>query len=177
MTRTLLLVLILACAAPALGGCDVSMTRQPRYDTYAPAKLWPDGASARPLPAHTVAQGDLARLAETGTPPDASPALLARGRERFEVYCAPCHGLAGDGDGVIPAHGFPHPPSFHEARLRSTPAQHIFDVISHGYGVMYSYASRVDPKDRWAIIAYVRALQLARHATVAQAPEATEKLP
>ena len=177
MMRALpLRLFLLAGAALALCGCDVSMTRQPRYDTYAPASLWPDGASARPLPEHAVAQGDLARFAQASAPPTASPALLARGRERFDVYCAPCHGLAGDGDGIIPAHGFPHPPSFHEARLRATPAQHIFDVITRGYGAMYSYASRVEATDRWAIIAYIRALQLSRHATVAQAPEAAEKL-
>ncbi len=159
-----------------VGGCDVSMTQQKRYDTYAPSDFWPDGASARPLPEHTVAQGDLTRHREETSPPPADDALLARGRQRFDIYCSPCHGLAGDADGVIVAHGFPKPPSFHDARLLAAPARHFYDVISHGYGVMYSYASRVEPGDRWAIIAYIRALQLSRRATVAQVPEAAEKL-
>ena len=84
--------------------------------------------------------------------------------------------MAGDGDGVIVAHGFPAPPSYHSERLLAAPAQHFYDVITRGYGVMYAYAARVEPKDRWAIVAYIRALQLSRHATVAQAPEAEEKL-
>jgi mono/diheme cytochrome c family protein len=103
-------------------------------------------------------------------------ALLARGSERFGIFCAPCHGVAGDGDGVIVAHGFPAPPSYHIDRLLAAPAQHFFDVMTSGYGVMFSYADRVDVQDRWAIAAYIRALQLSRRATVAQAPDATEKI-
>ncbi len=159
-----------------LAGCDVSMTQQRKYKTYSPADLWADGTSARPLPAGTVAQDDVERAQEESTPPPASEALLARGRERFGIYCAPCHGLAGDGDGVIVAHGFPAPPSYHLDRLRAAPAQHFYDVISKGYGVMYSYADRIDARDRWAIAAYIRALQLSRRATVAQAPEAKDVL-
>jgi mono/diheme cytochrome c family protein len=158
-----------------LAGCGLSMTEQRKYKTYAPAKLWSDGASARPLPAGVVAQGDVARAEAAVTPPPVSDALLARGRERFGIYCAPCHGLAGDGDGIIVAHGFPRPPSYHVDRLLAAPAQHFVDVITHGYGAMYAYADRVDPHDRWAIAAYIRALQLARRAEVAQVPEA-EKL-
>ena len=157
-----------------LAGCDLSMTEQRKFKTYAPAGLWRDGASARPLAAHTVAQGDVARAAASATPPPADDALLARGRVRFDVYCAPCHGLAGDGDGVIVAHGFPRPPSYHIDRLAAAPAQHFVDVITRGYGVMYSYADRVDPHDRWAIAAYIRALQLSRRATVAQVPDGTK---
>jgi mono/diheme cytochrome c family protein len=164
--------------APAVGlmlllcGCGLSMTQQRKYKTYAPSALWADGASARPLPDGGVAQGDLALAAIAAEPPDASPALLARGRERFDIYCAPCHGLAGDGDGVIVAHGFPKPPSYHIDRLRAAPASHFYNAISKGYGVMYAYSDRVDPDDRWAIVAYIRALQFSRRATVAEAPEA-----
>jgi mono/diheme cytochrome c family protein len=160
-----------------LTSCDYSMELQRKYATYAPSEVWSDGASARPLPSGVVAQGDLARHALEISPPHPSEALLERGRERFGIYCSPCHGLAGDGDGVIVAHGFPAPPSFHIDRLLAAPAQHFYDVISNGYGVMFSYAARVEPEDRWAIVAYIRALQLSRRATIAEAPEAKEKLP
>jgi mono/diheme cytochrome c family protein len=166
-----------AALALLLAGCDLSMTQQRKFKTYAPAQLWSDGTSARPLPAHTVAQGDVARAAAATTPPPVDDALLARGRARFGVYCAPCHGLAGDGDGIIVAHGFPRPPSYHIDRLAAAPAQHFVDVITRGYGVMYAYGDRVDPHDRWAIAAYIRALQLSRRATVAQAPDAATRLP
>lgn len=160
------------CLMLLLCGCGLSMTQQRKYKTYSPSTLWADGASARPLPDGGVAQGDLALAAMEAEPPDASPALLARGRERFDIYCAPCHGLAGDGDGVIVAHGFPKPPSYHIDRLLAAPASHFYNAISKGYGVMYAYSDRVDPHDRWAIVAYIRALQFSRRATVAEAPEA-----
>jgi mono/diheme cytochrome c family protein len=164
--------------ALTLGGCaDQSMRVQKRYETYGPAALWTDGTEARPLPFGVVAQGDREREQALKVPPEAAAELLQRGHERYDIFCSPCHGLAGDGDGMIVARGFPKPPSYHEARLRAASAQHIVDVISHGYGVMYSYAARVSPRDRWAITAYIRALQLARHAELAQVPEAREKLP
>jgi hypothetical protein len=98
-------------------------------------------------------------------------ALLERGRERFEIFCAPCHGRAGDGQGVIVQRGFPAPPSYHTEALRNAPDQHFLDVVENGYGIMYSYGARVPPADRWAILAYIRALQLAQHAIVAELPE------
>jgi mono/diheme cytochrome c family protein len=159
-----------------LTGCDLSMTQQRKLKTYAATGLWADGTSARPLPADTVAQGDSGRAAESKNPPPASDILLARGRERFDIYCAPCHGLAGDGNGVIVAHGFPTPPSYHIDRLIAAPAKHFFDVMTDGYGVMYGYGDRVDPHDRWAIVAYIRALQLSRRATVAHVPDVAEKI-
>ncbi len=173
MTR-LVIIVVLAALLP---GCDLSMTQQNKYGTETPASLWDDDTSARPPPAHTVARGDLARDAAEKNPPPATPALLTRGQQRFAIYCSPCHGLAGDGDGVVVRRGFPAPPSFQEARLLAAPASHFYGVITHGYGAMYPYADRVDPLDRWAIIAYIRALQLQRHATVALAPEAEHKLP
>ncbi len=160
-----------------LAGCGLSMTGQRKYPTYAPATLWPDGASARPLPDNVVAQGDVRRHDEAKNPAQVSLALIERGRERYGIYCAPCHGLAGDGDGVIVAHGFPAPPSYHIDRLLAAPAQHFYDVISDGYGVMFAYRDRLEPHDRWAIAAYVRALQLSRRARIAQVPEAKDKLP
>lgn len=89
---------------------------------------------------------------------------LERGRERFDIFCAPCHGAAGDGQGVITHHDFPSPPTFHSPPLREAPAGYIFDVITQGYGMMYSYADRLNPADRWAVVAYIRALQLSQHA-------------
>jgi mono/diheme cytochrome c family protein len=170
MRRLLLLPL-------ALVACKQEMTQQRRYDTFEPAPLWADGSAARPLPAGVVARGDLARQAAAENPPEATPALLARGQQRFGIYCAPCHGAAGDGDGMIPRRGFPRPPSYHSARLRAAPAPYIFDVITRGHGVMYGYAARVAPADRWAIIAYIRALQLSRSVELAAVPEARERLP
>jgi mono/diheme cytochrome c family protein len=165
-------------ALSLLTSCDYSMTRQPKYATYAPgpADIWTDGASARPLPNNVVSQSAPARQVAETSPPPVTRTLLYRGEERFKIYCSPCHGLAGDGDGVIIVHGFPAPPSYHSDRLLAAPARHFYDVISHGYGVMYAYAARIEPEDRWAIVAYIRALQLSRHATVAEAPEAEEKL-
>jgi mono/diheme cytochrome c family protein len=101
------------------------------------------------------------------TLPPITADLLARGRARFDIFCAPCHSLAGDGDGMIPRRGFPHPPSFHTDRLREVSDAHIYAVITEGYGAMRSYASRVPPEDRLAIVAYVRALQWSQHAPVA----------
>lgn len=169
--------IILLVSAFVLTGCDVSMTQQNRYGTYAAAGLWPDGTSARPLPAHVVAQGDLKRDHDIKNPPAVTPALLARGHDRFDIYCSPCHGLAGLGDGMVVARGFPRPPSYLEPRLLAAPAGKFYDAITNGYGVMYSYASRVEPRDRWAIVAYIRALQLSQHASLTDAPEAREKLP
>ncbi|HZL32029.1 MAG TPA: cytochrome c [Pseudolabrys sp.] len=154
----------LLCLVLLLSGCDVSMTQQNRYGTYQPAPIFEDGTSAQPLPEHTVAQSDLARDDIVRNPPPATPQLLARGRERFDIYCSPCHGLSGDGDGIVVKRGFPAPPSYQEKRLVEAPASHFYDVITNGYGAMYSYAARVEPRDRWAIVAYIRALQLQRHA-------------
>ena len=163
----------LACAAAllALAGCKLDMKQQRKLNTYEKTSLWPDGTAARPLPEGVVAQGALARDAAAANPPPASPELLARGQARYDTYCTPCHGSAGLGDGMIVQRGFPRPPSYHTQRLRAAPAAHFFDVISNGYGVMYGYGDRVAPGDRWAIIAYIRALQLTRAPALAQAGE------
>jgi mono/diheme cytochrome c family protein len=97
-------------------------------------------------------------------------AVILRGQERYNIYCAPCHGMTGDGDGMIVRRGFSQPPTYHQDRLRKAPVGHFFDVITNGYGAMYSYGSRVEPEDRWAIVAYVRALQLARNAKISDVP-------
>ena len=164
---------ILACAATllALAGCKLDMKQQRKLNTYERTSLWPNGSEAQPLPEGVVAQGDLAREAAAASPPPATPELLARGKAQYEIYCTPCHGTAGLGDGMIVRRGFPKPPSYHTQRLRAAPAAHFFDVITNGYGVMYGYGGRVAPEDRWAIVAYIRALQLTRALALAQAGE------
>lgn len=153
MKRALLPLLLLA-------GCDQNMVQQPRYDEYERWPLTADNSAMQAPPEGTVAQDAPAHAAATERPP-LTPALLARGRERFEIYCSMCHGYDGRGDGIVPARGFPKPPSYLEPRLVKAPVAHFYDVISNGYGVMYSYADRVSPRDRWAIAAYIRALQAA----------------
>lgn len=167
------------CAAVlvALSGCDQSMTKQPRYDTYDTAPPLPRGQSAQLPPEGTVSQSADDYRAAAENPPQVTPALLARGQERYDIFCTPCHGLDGYGDGMIVQRGFPAPPSYHSARLRAAPAAHFFDVMTKGYGVMYSYAARVSPRDRWAIIAYIRALQLSQNADAEVARKAGVKLP
>ncbi|TME46494.1 MAG: cytochrome c [Alphaproteobacteria bacterium] len=169
---------LVCLAVLPLAACgDQSMTQQNRYGTYTRAALFPDGTEAQPLPQGVVAQDDLERADQSAKPPAVDARLLARGRERYDIYCSPCHGLTGSGDGMIVRRGFPAPPSYHAARLRAAPAQHIFDVITGGYGVMYSYASRIEPHDRWAIVAYVRALQESQSAKLADMPDLRSKLP
>jgi mono/diheme cytochrome c family protein len=164
-------------------GCEPQMGDQPRYEAYEANDFFRDGAAMRPLPLHTVARGQLHanEVFFTGMrsgklvaeiPGELTAARIDRGRERFNIHCAVCHGFSGAGDGMIVQRGFPPPPSFHSDRLRAAPAGHFFDVMTRGYGVMYSYASRVSPEDRWAIVAYVRAIQLSQNATLADVPAA-----
>lgn len=155
-----------------LAACDeYSMADQKKYKPYATAELFPDGSAMQePVPG-TVWRGELAERAVLDRRPPMTMALLQRGRERFEIFCAPCHGRAGDGRGIIVERGFPAPPSYDIDRLRDAPDRHFMDVIQNGYGVMYAYAARVPPADRWAIVAYIRALQLGQHAVVADLPE------
>ena len=163
-------------AALLLTGCDLSMTQQPKYTAYQPSSLWPDGASARPIPAGTVARGDLAREAAKQKPPEVTLSLLKRGQDRFATFCSPCHGLSGYGDGMIVQRGFPAPVTYHNDGFRQIDGQFFFNTMTQGLGAMYSYADRVSVEDRWAIAAYIRALQLSQYASVAVAPEAKEKL-
>ena len=119
----------------------------------------PLDAQGRPLAAPNQAPA-----ANVENPLPATREVLLRGRDRFDIYCSPCHSVAGDGDGRVVRRGFPAPPSFHIDRLRNAPDSHFYAVITHGYGAMYSYAERVEPYDRWAIVRYIRALQLSMHA-------------
>lgn len=159
MKRFAIAILVLA-----LVSCDESMDLQNRLKTYGSAdgiNSWPAAGEALPRVAGTVAQGDLDRETAIAEPPTVSLALLQRGRERYEIDCAACHGMIGDGDGMVVQRGFPPPPPFSDARQMKSSSRHLVDVIGNGYGIMYSFGDRVEPADRWAIVAYIRALQLA----------------
>jgi hypothetical protein len=168
--------------AMLLAGCRLDMHVQPKYLPYEPSTFFDDGRSERPVVPGTVARGQLHidellyTGKENGVVADKFPfpvtrADLERGRERYNIYCTPCHDYTGGGQGMIVQRGFPSPPSFHLDSLRQAPAGHFFEVITNGFGSMYSYASRVEPEDRWRIAAYIRALQRSQHATIQDVPE------
>jgi mono/diheme cytochrome c family protein len=164
-----------------LAACSNGMDDQPKYEPYEASTFFDNGMSARPHVPNTVARGqlDADSLLYAGQV-DGAPAaefpfpitseVLARGQERYNIYCTPCHGYAGYGDGVVVQRGFSPPPSFHSERLRILPVGHIFDVITNGIGAMYSYGDGITPEDRWAIIAYMQALQLSQNATLEDVP-------
>jgi mono/diheme cytochrome c family protein len=168
MTRRLA-PLLLACAV--LAGCTRSnMDSQPKYHEYEPGRLFRDGKVLQaPVPG-TVARGDPARAAEAKQKPPLTAELLQRGRAQYDVFCSPCHDRAGAGNGIVVQRGMPRPESLHTERLREASDQHLFDVITAGYGAMYSHGDRIRPRDRWAIVAYMRALQLSQHAALADVP-------
>ena len=162
-------------------GCERNdMHNQPRHEPMEPSTFFADGQSSRPQVAGTVARGQnvpndmrFAGIA-TGPTPDAFPfeitkADLKRGKQRYEIYCGVCHGVAGDGNGMIVQRGFVPPPSLHEQRLKDAPVGHFFNVITNGFGAMYSYNDRIFPEDRWRIAAYVRVLQLSQQEALASA--------
>jgi mono/diheme cytochrome c family protein len=168
----------------ALAGCRQDMHDQPKYVPLRPAEFFGDGRSARALPEGTVARGHLNDDAAyyTGKGPDGKPVdelpfaanaeVLARGRERFNIYCSACHDRQGEGNGMIVRRGLRHPPSYHIERLRQVPNGYLFDVITSGFGAMQDYAAQIPPRDRWAIVAYIRALQLSHNATIGDVPQA-----
>ena len=162
-------------------GCRQKMSYQPRYDPLEPSDFFADHMAARPRIVGTVARGELSTnpFMDTGKiggadgdgfPMPVTQQVLDRGEERFNIYCSPCHGRAGDGNGMIPSRGFRHPPSFHTDVLRTAKTGHFFDVMTNGFGSMPTYAPQVPVSDRWAIVAYIRALQLSQNATMAQVP-------
>ncbi|HEX8817373.1 MAG TPA: cytochrome c [Terriglobales bacterium] len=180
ISALLLLTLILA-------GCRQDMHDQPRFKPLARDDFFQDIRSARPQVEGTIARGqwheaDYFDTGKIGNQPGdaipfpATPQVLARGRERFDIYCAPCHSRLGDGNGMIVQRGFSRPPSFHTDRLRNAPLGYFFGVITNGFGAMPQYASQVPPRDRWNIVAYIRALQLSQHATSADVPSG-QKVP
>jgi mono/diheme cytochrome c family protein len=167
-------LVVLTCAA-----CRQDMHDQPKYTAYKPSDFFGDQRSARPVVEGTIAQGHLNEdeLLFTGRvggqpattfPFPVDESLMRRGRERYDIFCSPCHGLTGDGDGMVVQRGYRRPPSFHTDRLRDAPAGHVYDVIANGFGAMPDYAAQIPVRDRWAITAYMRALQLSQNAAVAE---------
>jgi len=152
---------ILLVAAPLLAGCDLSMSDQPRHETEGSDTLWEGGPKAQAAPPGTVAVDAAARDEALKNPPAPTLALLERGQERYAIYCAPCHGASGKGDGAVVSRGFPAPKSFADPNLRTMPPQHVVDAVSRGFGLMYDFADKIEPRDRWAIAFYVKALQRA----------------
>ena len=169
-------------AVLALAGCRQDMHDQPRFKPFAKSDFYSDLRSERPPVEGTVARGEL--HADTyfytgkigNNPGDYMPfpvteQVLERGRQRFDIFCAPCHSRVGAGNGTVPARGFPRkPPSYHTERLRKTPLGYFFDVITNGFGIMPDYASQIPARDRWCIVAYIKALQLSQDATMADVP-------
>jgi mono/diheme cytochrome c family protein len=167
--------------ALALAGCRQDMHDAPRYEPLEANTFFANGSASRMLVANTVPRGLLredthlnegrvdGKLATT-FPMAVTPAVMQRGQERFNVFCSPCHGRTGSGNGMVVQRGFRAPPSYHEDRLRNAPVGYFFDVMTNGFGAMQDYASQVPVADRWAIAAYIRALQLSQRATLADVP-------
>ena len=164
-------------------GCELrqAMYDQEKYEPLEASAFFADGMSFRSQVDGTVAQGQLmldehfyqgkiqGQLAET-LPMAVDRQLLERGRERFNIFCSPCHDKTGSGNGMIVQRGLKQPPSYHQERLREVPVGHFFDVMTNGFGVMYSYASRIPVADRWAIVAYIKVLQLSQNLEFDQLP-------
>ncbi|MBI2963305.1 MAG: cytochrome c [Deltaproteobacteria bacterium] len=175
-------LLSLALAAAALAGCRQDMHDQPRYEPLAASAFFRDGRSARPPIDDTVARGRLDEDAEfhagktaAGKPLEVFPIAVTaerirRGRERYDIFCAPCHDHTGSGRGMVVRRGFKQPPSFHIDRLRQAAPGYFFDVMTNGFGAMPDYRTQIDAADRWAIVAYLRALQRSQQATLADVP-------
>ena len=173
--------LVLALLATALVGCRQDMQDEPKYKPLAGSRIFPDGRSARPIPAGTIALDELDdtdafHTGKTGgnwvttIPEPITLALLQRGQERFDIFCSPCHARLGDGNGMVERRGFLRPADLHTDRVRQEPPGYIFDVITNGFGAMPDHGDQIPVEDRWAIVAYIRALELSRNASLADAP-------
>jgi cytochrome c5 len=164
-------------------GCSLKqdMALQPKNRPLSPSDFFTDGRSERPLLENTVARGsvtedEMAVSKESNSfPIPVNLELLERGENRYKIFCTPCHGLQGDGNGMVAMRGMKHPPSYHEDRLRQVSNGYLYDVVTNGFGAMLGYSAQIPPRDRWAIVAYVRALQLSRNARVADLPAAVRE--
>ena len=165
----------------ALSGCRQDMHNQPKYRPLRGTAFFADGSSSRPLPEGTVARGTLDDNAafftgKVGNAPvrelpfKVDEALVSRGQERYNIFCTPCHDATGTGRGMIVQRGFKQPPSFHDERLRNAEAGYFFDVMTSGFGAMPDYKMQLSARDRWAVVAYIRALQLSQHAATSDIP-------
>ena len=175
------LAIVTVALSSALVACRQDMHDAPRYEPLEASTFFSDGRSSRPLVANTVARGQLREdeLLYTGKiggqlatefPMPVTAEMMARGQERFNVFCSPCHGRTGDGTGLIVQRGFRQPPSYYEDRLVNAPVGYLFDVMTNGFGAMPDYRAQIAPRDRWAIVAYVRALQYSQHAPATDVP-------
>ncbi|HUK18997.1 MAG TPA: cytochrome c [Bryobacteraceae bacterium] len=183
MRNNLKLGSLIVLALASTVACRQDMQDQPKYLPLRPSDFFGDGRSERPLIEGTVARGHLDDDAAlyTGKGPDGkfvntfpfpvTKEVLERGQQRFNIYCSPCHDRLGMGDGKIVRRGYRHPPSYHIDRLRQVPNGYIYDVITNGFGAMPDYAAQVQPRDRWAIVAYIRALQLSQNAPLSDVPD------
>jgi hypothetical protein len=178
--------LCVAMLCVVIGGCQIrqDMADQPKNTPLSPSPFFDDGRSERPLIENTVARGSIADedlfvpKESNAFPLPLTTELLKRGQERYRIFCSPCHGIQGDGNGMVSMRGMKHPPSYHDPRLRQVSNGYLYDVITNGFGGMLSYSAQIPPADRWAIIAYVRALQLSRNAPVSELPpDVRAKLP
>ena len=179
------IALLVLCLAVVITGCGRNMYDQPRFDPLDASAFFPDGASARPLiegtvsrergavdPSFFTGQGPSGLLTEV--PLELTVDVLQRGQERYNIYCSVCHNYNGDGRGMIVQKGAVQPTSFHEQRLLDAPVGYFFNAMTNGFGRMYPYDSRISPEDRWAIAAYIRALQLSQNATAEDIPEGVD---
>lgn len=174
--------LILFPCLLVIAGCSDDMRDQPRYDTYESSDFFADGMTARPAVEGTVARGQLFEDEHLYTgkvdgkhaeafPFPVTEEVLLRGQERYNIFCGVCHNATGDGMGMVVRRGFKQPASFHTERLQSAPPGYFFDVITNGFGAMYDYAAQVAPHDRWAIAAYIKALQLSQNMKLSDLPQ------
>jgi mono/diheme cytochrome c family protein len=179
--KSTLSLIFLAAALLLVTGCDVvplHMRSQPRYEPLDPSNLWENGMASRPIPANTIPRGEFGLMMldseyYTGKiseeefvqtiPFEVDRETLLRGQDRFDVFCSPCHGVLADGQGMIVERGFKQPSTFHDQRLYDAADGYFYDIIGNGFGVMYGYGSRIQPDDRWAIVAYIRALQFSQN--------------
>ncbi len=172
---------MVACFFATLG-CRQDMHDQPKYEALESSSFFPDGRSSRQLVPGTVARGQLredshlyegkveGKLVDT-FPFPVTEEILERGQQRYQIFCTPCHDSLGNGEGMVVRRGFRPPPSYHIDRLRMAPVGHFYDVITNGFGAMQDYAAQIPVRDRWAIVAYIRALQLSQHAPLSDVPE------
>jgi mono/diheme cytochrome c family protein len=179
LSRSALLLIVAGCVS--LAACRQDMHDAPRYEPLEASTFFTDGRGSRMLVANTVARGLLreddhlyqgkidGELTDI-FPMPVTAEVMARGQERFNVFCSPCHGRTGQGNGMVVQRGFRAPPSYHEARLRAAPVGYFFDVMTHGFGAMSDYSAQVPVADRWAIAAYIRALQRSQQATIDDVP-------
>src|SRR6266478_6881575 len=171
---------IAALCALSFAGCNNTlrqdMANQPRQNPLSPSDFFADGRSERPAVENTVVRGSiqddslLVPKESNAFPLSLTAELLQRGEQRYGIYCTPCHGIQGDGMGMVAMRGMKHPPSYHQERLRKVPNGYLYDVITNGFGAMLGYSAQIAPRDRWAVVAYLRALQLSRNARIAELP-------